>query len=212
MDPHVPKPLPLLFGVWVGVVAVLATAAIFRTVDANASAAAWLATLGMAIELVGILLIASPEIRPRVVRTYGDAREGARTTARRFKTWFDRVFRRRVVISIGAAGGIALAGSATARLRRSVPPPPKEGLAALADYVFEHLGAISGTVDDVRNRVSAMPAEWQADIAAARNEVTAATAVAIRGIAESEVRMRLLGVLYVVAGLGLNYAANLISY
>jgi hypothetical protein len=91
-----------------------------------------------------------------------------------------------------------------------VPEPPKDATAEeFAEYVFGLLRVQSKRLDSIENSYTALPDRWLAAIAKAREELESETDLAIRKFADLEIRMRLLGVLYVVVGIVLAFAGTI---
>lgn len=203
------KPLPLWFGLWVGYVVTMLFLIGYQTVG-QTTTRGWLATLAAAFELWGVALVASPELRPIAERAAAAAWKALRTIGQSIWTRMRQLLgiRRTHTIHLGAA--LELSAAMGAEVRRGRQPPSTEAtleekVAYLLAQEERHLKLINDLENRLRKDMDAMREELEGTATQLREH----TSVSVREAAEAELRMRLLGVAFVIAGIVLAYAASL---
>jgi len=198
-------------GLYVGFVMNLAVAAILNNNTWSApSAQVWLVTLGTTNELYGVLLIASPELIPRLRL----ALSWSLIKLSRLATWFWRHLRRLLRIrkhhTMRVAGEVNLASSISPRVSGKRLPPAGATQDELIAFLGEQVAQLQDRVDDLRNRVADLPEEWRRDIAETRTELEGLSRRLVRAVADARIRLRLLGLGFVVLGLVLSWLGNIL--
>jgi hypothetical protein len=82
----------------------------------------------------------------------------------------------------------------------------EEVLAWLIGQVREHQERLQRMEGDIRR----LPEQWQADIEAMREELTGLQHELVRRLADARIRLRLLGLLYVIIGLILTWLGSVV--
>jgi hypothetical protein len=199
------------WGLYVGLVLNLAVAAVLNNGPFTRPAlAAWLVTLGAANELLGVLLVASPELMPRLEAVLRVGRTGLGRTGRWVRRLAERTFGRgaKVVLGSGVARGIAMIGG---QGRVVSNPPPGATTEELVTWLVKQHERHDDRIHELERKASEFPALWRGDIAQARDELINDQRKLVRGVAEARIRLRLFGLLYVAIGLVLSWIGNLYS-
>jgi hypothetical protein len=173
--------------------------------------AGWWATFAAGFELSGLLLVASPELRPIVEAL-------ARRIGAEVRTWPNRL--RNVLRGLMGKGRIyegamtatvSLSGTVeTEVIRGFEDPPPAEAPAAeqiayLLRVTERTKEVLHGVENDLRKGIENVRGEIQRTAL----DLTEHTANAVQELAHSELQMRLLGVLCIAVGLVFSYLANI---
>jgi hypothetical protein len=203
------KPLPL----WVGLYGWIVEAILFLGIYGNAgdtTTRGWFATGSVAAELWGVLLIASPELRPLVERAISAVARWTRKLVGLVWDRISRLFRIRRVHRAAFDAAVNVSGSLEARvIRGHNPPSPDAGIDEKVEYLMREDERLLGLISDLENQTRDELEELRGAIKGTAQELREHTATAVREVAETELRMRLLGVVFVVVGLVLAYAANI---
>jgi hypothetical protein len=198
-----------LWGLYWGLVLNLAVAAIGQNTFFDLSTQDWLVTLGAANEILGVLLVASPELLPRI-QTVGTF------IARYFRAWlrqFGRFLWRLLGLPgrtyIDAATATATAtGSAEERILHG--PPPGATREQLLDWLIKEYKALEDRVHELEKEVRGLPKRWRDEIAKTRKELERSAGELVRSTADRNLRLRLLGLLYVIVGIFLAWLGNVV--
>jgi|SRR5579862_9859735 len=162
----------------------------------------WFIVMGAANELLGVLMIASPELLPIIAsllaRLYAQLRRFARWLGwhmRRIFHWprahFDNV-----------TAGITATGSLQARVGRVAPTTLQD----VIRWVTRH----DQELQDHQERLNSMPDEWKMDIDKRAEQTEKLARALVKGLADRNLELRLLGVAFVVLGIFLSTAGNLV--
>lgn len=204
------RPLPLWVGLYGGLVEALLILGLYNEL-ADPTRRGWFATGAVAAELWGVLLIASPEVRPIAERTGAVVAGSARAGGRRLKARARRVLGIRKTHNITLGTALEMDSALGLKVARGTVGPPAE--ASLEDKVTFLLGErkrLVGLIETLENQTREQIDELRSDIRGATAELREHTAVAVKAVAEAELQMRLLGVVFVVVGLVLSYVANIV--
>jgi hypothetical protein len=208
-DAAPPSSPETIWGVWLGVVVNLACIAVLNN-PAEARPVVWLATLAIANELLGIVLIASPELWPRTVRVYrslsGVLSRAVSPVVRRVR----RILRFPPPGQIVSVGGIASSVSLSGHATATTAPSPGATESQLIDYLIRQERRSQERLDELERRLGVLPAEWREEIERARAEMERLSRELVREVADRRIRLRLLGLLYVAIGIVLSGLANVV--
>jgi hypothetical protein len=202
------KPLPLWVGLYGGVIEVILFLGIYGSAG-DTTRRGWFATSAIATELWGVLLIASPELRPIVERTATLVARSIRQSASRVWLAIRRLLRISTHHYVNLASEITATGSISAKVTRASDPPAGADRDQLVDWLVQEHKRILGLIDTIDNQMREQLGEVRGEITATATALREHTAAAVQEAAKAELHMRLLGVLFVVAGLVLSYAANI---
>ena len=203
-EPEPRKPLSL----WFGLEFIVVAAALFGVGYAMAgktTTRGWLATFAVAFELAGVLLVASPELRPKVERCVG----WLRSAWHRFVPWLRRQFGRGGVhVKMGA--GVTTEAAMGLKVLRGFedPPPPEVSDSEKIEYLLRFAERSKELFNLLESQAREHVEGVRVELQRTASDLSAQTAQAVRRLAESELRMRLLGVVYIVVGLICSYLAN----
>lgn len=201
-----------LVGLYVGAVTNLLVVAVLNNPpfwEGTADVSIWLITLGTWNEVLGVLLVASPELLPRLGRV-GRLLLGRFRAARlRLLSTARRVLR---------LPGSAYADSATVGARLSVSghavhilgPPATTDHGELLAWLIKREKWAQERFQEIEKSVSELPERWRADMGVMREELEGVSRKLVREAADARIRLRLLGLGYVVLGLILSWAGNLV--
>lgn len=203
------KPLSLKGGLIGGLIVTLVFLNGYKLFG-ETTAKGWLATLSAAFELYGVILIASPELRPIAARAGVAWAAALRRVGRRTKVLLTRLLRlrREQRITLGSAVDVSSALGLDVKRGYAVPGDAAtidEKVAFLLDQVKRLVGLVEGLENTLRKELEGVHAE----LARQADDLRNYTAAAVREVAEAELRMRLLGVGFVIVGIAFGYAANL---
>jgi hypothetical protein len=204
------KPLPL----WVGLVGWIVETLLFLGIywiTGDTTTRGWLATGSVAAELWGVLLIASPELRPLVERAISGVARWTRKVVGLVWDRICRLFRIRRVHRAVLDAAVNMSGTMEAKvIRGRNPPPPDAAVEEKVAYLLRQDERILGLISDLDNQTRQQTEELRGLIEGTAQELREHTTTAVRAVVETELRMRLLGVLFVIVGLVLAYAANIV--
>jgi hypothetical protein len=198
----------LLLGLYVGLVWNLGVGAILNN-PLQSSTRTWFVTLGAANELLGVLMIASPELLPLMGAVASWAYTRSRAAVLKLRVVVRRLFHQTRVVS--GSAGIAIEGtsSVTAGLVTDRHPPNATTDELVAWLIKEH--ELHNTrIVRLEQRQTEMPSEWQREIAAAKQAAQQHAQTLVRGLADRHLSLRLLGLGFVVLGLLLSTVGNLV--
>jgi hypothetical protein len=194
------KPLPLKFGV----AFTLAVTAIFYVCYAtigNTATNGWFATGAAAFELCGILLIASPELRPLIAPLVLSTWDAVRGAWNKIRALMRRLFRRPAVVYGKRASADAGTGADVVRvvIRRD-PPKPDADLREITTYLLEQNDLWAREVEALRQADSLLGAALREEFHKSVSQLRTDLDAAVREVKDAELNMRLLGVLLVLIG------------
>jgi hypothetical protein len=158
--------------------------------------------MGATNELIGVLMIASPELLPLLDAAARKALTVGQWAGNRIAMQVRRLFHLPHTHYGSASGTISGSGSLTAELTRQ-PPTTLEGIAT---WVARH----DEELLKHQEQLDSLPSEWQTDIADAKHETERLARSLVKGLADRHLPLRLLGVGFVVLGLLLSATGNLI--
>ncbi|HEY2354497.1 MAG TPA: hypothetical protein VGH79_06335 [Gaiellaceae bacterium] len=191
----------LWIGLYVALVWNLAVAALLNN-PIQPSKHTWFAVMGGANELLGVLMIASPELLPLAVAALAFLSRRVRAAAWRAAA----NVRRMLQITTTHFGRASASITATARIKADVTRAVPRTL----EDVIGWLTRQDQDLQEHRNRLDEMPHEWKADIARQAEETEDLMRRLISGLENRNLSLRLLGVGFVVIGLILSTTANLV--
>jgi hypothetical protein len=203
-----PRPIPL----WAGLYAALIVFILFFGLYSYASTTTrgWLATGAVAAELCGVLMIASPELRPRVVSFGKWLWTHTRRRYRILEAWFRRLVGLPLHARVIAPAGIAsAAGVGAAVILGRNPPRSTASVYEKVAYLLAQDERWHEQFQVVRNETRQQVDTLRAELAGSVTELMQHAEEAVAELANKELQMRLLGVAFLIVGLGLGYAANL---
>jgi hypothetical protein len=194
-------------GVYSAVVSNLGLAA-FLNNPFESSTRTWLLLMGAANELLGVLLIASPELLDR-------ASAAASLIGRRsrpLRRWLARQTLRllglthHISVKVQAAAALSAAGGLSARLVRR--PPKDADVKALVDWLIQEHARHHDRLHELEVSVQNVPPDVASVVAGARTEMEDFSREQARRVAEARLVLRLLGLACVVIGIILSGAGN----
>jgi ABC-type ATPase with predicted acetyltransferase domain len=160
---------------------------------------------GGTLDLIGIALVASPELFPHVSRVYG----ASRRRALRIASHVRRLLRRPSEAHVfrPSSGGIRLSGG-SAVLVKSVSPAADldrkvEALVGIVEELQQRLG-------NLENSVHILPDTWRADIADLRSKLEAYVQSESERMREAHLGKRLTGIACLFLGSSLLSVASLV--
>ena len=165
----------------------------------------FLTVVGASFEFTGIVLVASPELFPR-------AGAVIRFVRARMSQWWHRLLLRlgrhgRHVFDKGTAGGVGHASAGAVGFKMvGEDAPLDQQLAFLREFVEKtenRLGELEGRVTD-------LPRQWQHDIREAREAIDSMVTKRIEQIRDTHIRVRLVGIGFLLAGVPILATANVI--
>lgn len=203
-------PIPLWFGLYGTLITTILFVGVYSEV-ARTSTRGWLASFSAALELSGILLLASPELRPYVGRTYVWLHSAGKRVVAAIAQQARRIVgRRRYVVGL-ADTGMTLSTSAGARIGRGFeePPPDDAPTEEKVAYLLRQDQRFKDLFNVVESQARSQFEGLRRELERMAGDLSRQTAESIRELRDSELRMRLLGVMLLVAGVILSYATNL---
>jgi hypothetical protein len=160
--------------------------------------------LGAGCEFFGILLVAAPELFPRFGRSWTKIREGLSQAWRRLLRLFGR--RQHITVSVGAAGAVASGGRLSAIVSKDPNAPLEEKVAYLLDQdrkTQERLNALDHAIE-------AQAEQRRREIQAAREALETFVRESLERERDVHIRVRLAGVGFLLVGVPLLAAANVV--
>ena len=197
-------------GVYVGAVTNLLVVALLNNPPwgGDPAMSTWLITLGTWNEVLGVLLVASPELLPRAQRAFRYLLEWLSVRARRVSGVLRRALRlpgRNHYVNLASA--VSAASAVGARLSLGAPSGSVEDrLKWLIEKVRKH----DERIDDIDQEVTKLPDRWQADMDVMRQELEGLSRELVRSVADARIRLRLIGLTYIVLGLVLAWVGNVV--
>lgn len=196
-------------GLYAGVVVNLLVLALAGNTFWKPSDPAWLVTFGAANELLGVLLVASPELLPRMFTVLSYAERHIRGTIKRLARFLSRVLHLPRTITIDAATAeMRMTGSGEGRVISS--PPQNVSTEELVAWLVGRYKDLDDRVYEVEKEVRLLPQRWRDEIAATRQELEGTARQLVKSLAEARIRLRLLGLGYVVLGIVLSWLGNVV--
>lgn len=161
---------------------------------------------GAAVELAGIILVASPDLVPQAQRAskwlglqYARAEKRVRQFIRRP--------RQSTTVEVGTAGEINLAGSISA-----VKTTSNVGtLEQKVDFLLRRDQEAQAHVNELRERLRALEGDTEAKLSSTRSEMKQHVANALRAAHEAYLPLRIVGVVALVLGLCLVTTGNFVD-
>jgi hypothetical protein len=199
-------------GLYAGVVLNLVVAALLNNDPffSTPCARVWLVTLGATNELLGVLLVASPELIPYV-----------KAIAFWIKAQRDWLYLQRIrpvlrrVFHLPALTHQVVVG-ATVPFESSMGIPtigtrPREGapIDAIVAFLSAEVERMRTSITELEREFHSHTAKSSEELKRVRTELTSETREALQALAERNLRLRLLGLMYVAAGLVLSWVGNL---
>jgi hypothetical protein len=199
----------LWWGVYVGGVSNLAVAAVLNNTAFEASGRTWLVTLGAWNELVGVLLVASPELLPRLHRFLSFVAKWLRAASRRIATAIRRFLRipPSPLVLQAEPGGMTLAGGGVT-LKSTVHGTD---LAQQVEFLLQRTSEHERRLDLIEPELVRLREEIRASSEEVREELRREQEALERRLADKRIALRLLGLAYVILGLVLGWGGNLIG-
>jgi hypothetical protein len=165
----------------------------------------WLVTLGATNELLGVLFVASPEIGRVLPGFLAKVRKRVDVVVRVIRRYFEKP--RDVVLKVG---GVAEA-SGTVGTPTIVQTP---GLGASLDervnYLMERDRENRTRFHVVERELVRLPEQWHSELEGLRTELEELQRELVRRVAEARIRLRLLGLAYVIVGIVLAWLGNVL--
>jgi hypothetical protein len=193
----------IVWGLYWGFVANIAACAVLNN-PSKASAPAWLVTLGAVNEIVGVLFIASPEIGRVLPGFFASVRRRVALVVQRIRGYFARP--RHVIIAADSARGTAEMGTPTIVMTPGASASIDERL----DYLMRRDKEIRSHLHRVDRDLERLPTQWRAELEGVRTELETLQRELVRSIAEARIRLRLLGLSFVLVGIVLSWLGNVL--
>jgi hypothetical protein len=199
----------MMWGVYWGFVANLAASSLlhnlpFVSKPFHASTAVWLVTLGATNEIVGVLFIASPEIGRVLPGFLAKVRARVDVVVRRIQRWFERP--RHIIVSPASAVGVADVGTPTI----IITPGSGASLEERVNYLWGCDKEIRSHLHRVDSELERQPQQWREELDGVRTELESLQRELVRRVAEARIRLRLLGLAFVLLGIVLSWLGNVI--
>jgi hypothetical protein len=198
----------LRLGLYFGLVVNLLVGALLNNGPRAPDAATWLITLGTANELVGVLLVASPELVPRLqralrfgIRILGRARHRVQLALRRLLKLPGGPQTRRL--------GTAVSNEIAMPIEATQGGPLLATVNEKLDWLIQQVAALDWRLSGAERQLRELPPRWRADIAKTRAQLESAQAALEQRLANVRIQLRLLGLAYVVLGIVLSWIGNL---
>jgi hypothetical protein len=195
----------IAIGFYVGGVANLAVVALLNNSAWEPNAGEWLVTLGAANEVLGLVMIASPELLPLAQR----AGHWLIVLSRRAASKLASLLGLPRHYEIHAEPGhFTIDGSVhTVGL---VGPKRDPSLEESIAWLIERESKNQEEHQRLERLMRGLPEEWRTDIAQARQELEMRSEALVQRWADRHLHLRLLGVAYVVLGLVLAWLGNVL--
>lgn len=171
----------------------------------------WCATFAAGLELSGVLLVASPELRPIVERLGRATASEVRSWPRRLRDVLRRLLHRPREHRITLGGAVETDSALGLEVKRGLLPAPAREAPQdqQVEYLLRVTEQIKRSLGTVENDLRRAIEEVRGEIQRTAIDLTEQTTDAVHQLAQSELRMRLFGVACITAGLMLSYAANI---
>ncbi len=174
----------------------------------------WFLALGAVEELMGIILVASPELFPRATRSGARLRQASLASVGRLIAWIRdlprRLLRRPLPPHVVYGGGaLSAEGAGGASVRTA--PPAGATLAERVAWLLNRLNEVQDSLDEITDRLREMPKEWRADMRRDLDELRQELRALVQETAESHIEFRLAGIALLVIGLVISTAGNLVQ-
>ena len=195
------------WGLCVGAVINLVTLAVLEAF--GPSARTWLAVFAAANEVLGVLLVASPELQPRLLELRARLVGRLKPVLVRARAAFRRLFGLPPIthqVHAKATLPIELAATATV----TTAPPPNASVRELITFLLDTTQRHDDRLNTLERLVTSETGSIREELREMRAELGEDTKEAVRREAERNIRLRLLGLGYVVVGLLLAAAANIV--
>lgn len=163
-----------------------------------------LIVIGMTLEVVGLILTASPELAPRVRRV----KAALRPLRARLEGRIRRLLKRpkHVVMQAGVSGGMALGGHAPGYVSVS----DDASLERKLSFLMEQAVRDQQRLNELEHRVADMPGEWRKDVDATRATLEARIGQELEQARELFIVQRLIGLTCIATGSVVLAIVNLI--
>jgi hypothetical protein len=198
----------LAWGLYAGFVWNLGVAAVLNN-PLQSSTRTWFVTLGAANELIGVLMIASPELLPLMAAVLGWIVNRTRAAALTLREIARKLFHRPHSVTVHGASSLDLAGSLETGFAKRTPSEDATTDELIAWLLIEYQRQDERIVA-LEKRQSEMPSEWKREIAKAKDAAQEHAQTLVRGLAGRHLSLRLLGLGFVVLGLPLSTVGNLV--
>jgi hypothetical protein len=198
------------WGVYLGVVSNLLVAAVLNNTVFEASGRTWLVTLGAWNELLGVLLVASPELIPRIQRLIRVLSRFVSVGARRIAAYVTDLLRRRPpsqTVSISPAVETDTAGKSLV-FKSAIHG---SDLAQQVEFLLRRTSEHERRLDLIEPELGRIREEIRTTSHEVRDELRRDQEALERRLADKRIALRLLGLLYVVLGLVLGWGGNLVG-
>lgn len=170
----------------------------------------WLLSVAGALELWGVLLVASPELAPYLRRLRGALvalPERTQALVRRATDWVRAKMGRPRVVSLSGTATASAGGRATGSGYKSV----REGATDEEKFAFllEQAKETQLRLDDLQQQVNDLPERWRGDIEGAAGTLRQEQQQGLAALRNEHLTARLGGVVLLVVGLALATWGNL---
>ena len=190
-------------GLYLGLVMNLAAVAVLNN-PVEASAKVWLVTLGAVNELLGVLLVASPEIGRVMPGFVANIRARVAVVARKIQAFFRKP--RNIVVKLGVASESNAAMGIPTVIQI---PGASTTLEERVEYLMGRDREIRALLHRIEGEVLGLPDQWRAELAGVKTELETLQKELVRNVAEARIRLRLLGLAYVLLGIVLSWLGNI---
>lgn len=194
----------LAWGAYVAFVCNLAMVAVLNNPLA-ASTRTWFVVMGAGNELLGVLMIASPELIPLARSAPGALARSVRRLIRWTRLRFKKTHRVGNSASMGFDVGIV--GEAASVTRK---PDDAWGADERIDWLVGELQRQGDEVERLKGTVADHPARWKREIDQSAKGLADLSQSLVANLADRNLALRLLGLLFVVLGLCLSTVGNLV--
>jgi len=190
-------------GLYVGFVVNLGAAAVLNNL-VEASTRGWLVTLGAVNELLGVVLVASPEIGRVVPGFLAKVKRRWALVVRVVRGYFAKP--QSLVIHVPSAKATASMGTPTITQTPGINATLEERVA----YLMTREKESRTRLHLVERELQRLPEEWRRELHGLRTELEELQRELVRRVAEARIRLRLLGLAYVIVGIVLAWLGNVL--
>jgi hypothetical protein len=198
----------LRLGVYSGLVANLAVVAVV-TNPIEGSTRAYFTVVGGANEVLGVLMIASPELGPVAASTARNVARLLRITTQRAISFARRKLGLPGHVSV-KTGGFLAGASASAPGAVVGQPLVNATIEERVAWLIAAYERLDEELRSLRATVEALPESWRRDIEEARQQSEDLSRALVRGLADRHLALRLLGLLFVLVGIVFAAVGNLV--
>jgi hypothetical protein len=170
----------------------------------------WFATGAATTEIWGVLLIASPELRPIVERSATKVGLQIKRLGRFLSYGTRHLLRLRTKQRVDIGSGVSAIAALNVDVQRGFnPPSPDADLEKKVAYLLRQDERWWKLFNTIENQTRRQIDELRGELDGTASTLREHTVSAVRAVAEAELSMRLLGIVFVVIGLALLYAASI---